>query len=75
MAGLIEAERPALEIFKVVVEGIESDTQVERLRELGFSTGQGFHFSRPVESSVFEQQLRQSIDATPTPASHVLGAC
>jgi EAL domain-containing protein (putative c-di-GMP-specific phosphodiesterase class I) len=32
----------------VVAEGIETDAQADRLRELGCDFGQGFLFSRPV---------------------------
>jgi diguanylate cyclase (GGDEF)-like protein len=37
--------------LRIVAEGIEEAGQVERLRELGCSLGQGFHFARPMSAS------------------------
>jgi diguanylate cyclase (GGDEF)-like protein len=41
----------------VVAEGVETDAQLERLRELGCDEMQGFLFSRPVSADRFEQLL------------------
>ena len=42
----------------VVAEGIETDSQVERLRELGCDLGQGYLFSRPVPAERTAALLR-----------------
>ncbi|MFP4474047.1 MAG: EAL domain-containing protein [Desulfatibacillaceae bacterium] len=39
--------------MSVIAEGIETEQQMERLRELGCPSGQGFLFSRPVEFEEF----------------------
>lgn len=41
----------------IVAEGIEDETQVQALRELGCKRGQGFYFARPSEPSVVEELL------------------
>jgi EAL domain-containing protein (putative c-di-GMP-specific phosphodiesterase class I) len=44
----------------VVAEGIESQAQLERLRELGCDMGQGFHLSPPVSGvALLDQPLSQ----------------
>ena len=44
----------------VVAEGIESEAQLERLRELGCDMGQGFHLSPPVSGvALLDQPLSQ----------------
>jgi diguanylate cyclase (GGDEF)-like protein len=44
----------------VVAEGIESEAQLERLRQLGCDMGQGFHLSPPVSGvALLDQPLRQ----------------
>ena len=43
--------------LKVVAEGVETDRQLQRLRELGCDEMQGFLFSRPVPPDRFEQLL------------------
>jgi EAL domain-containing protein (putative c-di-GMP-specific phosphodiesterase class I) len=40
-----------------VAEGIESGSQADVLRELGFEYGQGFHFPRPAPAADFELRL------------------
>jgi EAL domain-containing protein (putative c-di-GMP-specific phosphodiesterase class I) len=34
--------------LKVVAEGIERETQLERLRRIGCDLGQGYHFAKPL---------------------------
>ncbi|MFG1608421.1 putative bifunctional diguanylate cyclase/phosphodiesterase [Actinoplanes sp. NPDC049265] len=41
----------------VVAEGIETEEQADRLREMGCALGQGFHFFRPLSGEVLEQRL------------------
>ncbi|HVF00199.1 MAG TPA: EAL domain-containing protein, partial [Rubrobacteraceae bacterium] len=36
--------------LSVIAEGIESDEQLTRLKELGCELGQGYHFARPLPS-------------------------
>ncbi|MET0416156.1 MAG: bifunctional diguanylate cyclase/phosphodiesterase, partial [Actinoplanes sp.] len=40
--------------LRTVAEGVESDAQAARLRELGFRHAQGFHFSRPVPATAID---------------------
>src|ERR1700728_3428074 len=44
--------------LKVVAEGVENAEQVAFLQDLGCDQYQGFYFSRPVDSAVFENMLR-----------------
>jgi predicted signal transduction protein with EAL and GGDEF domain len=43
--------------LEIVVEGIESEEQIEMLRVMGCTIFQGFHLSRPVEESRFFERL------------------
>src|SRR5213075_371714 len=43
--------------IEVVAEGIETVSQLEKLRDLGCSYGQGYLFSRPVDRETAEQFL------------------
>jgi EAL domain-containing protein (putative c-di-GMP-specific phosphodiesterase class I) len=38
----------------LIAEGVESETQVRGLRELGCNTAQGYHFARPAPRDVAE---------------------
>ena len=40
-----------------IAEGIESESQLARLRALGCQLGQGFPFARPVTAEAFEALL------------------
>lgn len=42
---------------RVIAEGVEDDRQVEFLKEQGCEEGQGYYFSRPVNSDKFKQLL------------------
>ena len=44
--------------LKVIAEGVESAQQLNLLRSMGCDQYQGFYFSQPVESAVFEEMLR-----------------
>lgn len=48
--------------LEVVAEGIETQTQLDKLRELGCRSGQGYLFSRPVDVAAAEQILMQEQD-------------
>ncbi len=43
--------------IEVVAEGIETASQLEKLRELGCNTGQGYLFSRPIDREAAEDFL------------------
>lgn len=43
--------------LKVVVEGVETEEQVEFLKNIGNCFAQGYFFSRPVESKVYEEMI------------------
>src|SRR5205823_7172269 len=45
--------------MEVVAEGVETEQQLEMLRELRCSYAQGYHLSRPVEGDQFEALLGQ----------------
>jgi diguanylate cyclase (GGDEF)-like protein len=51
----------------VIAEGIETVAQLEQLRTLGCGFGQGYLFSRPLDSQTVEQQILS------TEAHHILG--
>jgi diguanylate cyclase (GGDEF)-like protein len=50
--------------LRVVAEGIETEDQVERLRELGCDLVQGFHFAKPLEPSALGELLARGTRAT-----------
>ncbi len=43
--------------LNVVVEGVETKEQVEFLKDIGNCYAQGYYYSRPVESTVYEEML------------------
>ena len=49
--------------MQVVAEGVETAGQVERLKALGCSFGQGFYFSKPVPAGEAGQLVRQQAEA------------
>jgi diguanylate cyclase (GGDEF)-like protein/PAS domain S-box-containing protein len=51
----------------VVAEGVESDAQLQLLREMGCRTAQGFWFAQPVDASTAADLLGRSL-IPPTPA-------
>jgi diguanylate cyclase (GGDEF)-like protein len=64
VAGAIVAMSKSLGIT-TIAEGIESAEQAARMRELGCTYGQGFHFARPVDAS---EAWGRSRTASPRPA-------
>jgi EAL domain-containing protein (putative c-di-GMP-specific phosphodiesterase class I) len=42
--------------LEVIVEGIETERQLESLVEMGATRGQGYHFTRPVSAEEFGQR-------------------
>ena len=41
----------------VIAEGIETDSQLDQLREMGCESGQGFHLSRPLAAECVDELL------------------
>ncbi len=54
--------------LEVVAEGIESARQLDLLRQLGCSLGQGFIFSRPCDAIVAEKYLSDQIRVKGSPS-------
>lgn len=50
---------------KIIAEGIECSAQHERLRELGCTFGQGFHFARPADALTTTRLLRSFAQKPP----------
>jgi diguanylate cyclase (GGDEF)-like protein/PAS domain S-box-containing protein len=50
----------------VVAEGIETIEQLDALRQLGCTNGQGYLFSRPVDAATAEEFLRNGADLSAT---------
>ncbi|MBX3605599.1 MAG: EAL domain-containing protein [Piscinibacter sp.] len=42
---------------QVIAEGIETESQLSQLREMGCESGQGFHLSRPMDASQVDELL------------------
>jgi diguanylate cyclase (GGDEF)-like protein/PAS domain S-box-containing protein len=45
----------------IIAEGIETPAQVEQLRRLGCSLGQGYHLSRPLAAEVVDKMLARMV--------------
>jgi EAL domain-containing protein (putative c-di-GMP-specific phosphodiesterase class I) len=48
--------------LRVIAEGVENESQLSFLRELGCDEYQGYFRSRPLPAAEFEQLLRQPAD-------------
>jgi diguanylate cyclase (GGDEF)-like protein len=46
--------------LEVVAEGIETDAEAQKLRELGCGMGQGYHFGRPVDAAATLRYLAEN---------------
>jgi len=47
--------------LEVIAEGVETERQAERLREMGCRRAQGFHFARPLTPEDFESLLGETL--------------
>jgi EAL domain-containing protein (putative c-di-GMP-specific phosphodiesterase class I) len=52
----------------IVAEGIETPTQLQKLRELGCELGQGYLFSKPVDSFKATELLGLKLGVVSWPA-------
>jgi diguanylate cyclase (GGDEF)-like protein/PAS domain S-box-containing protein len=55
--------------LKPIAEGIENTEQLQRLRQLGCTLGQGFHLHRPLTPEQLDTVLRQQAHHTPPTAA------
>ena len=60
-----QGETGSLSLDLVIAEGVESQAQLEYLREIDCSEAQGFLFGKPLPSDVISQLLIQEPYATP----------
>ncbi|MDJ0923251.1 MAG: EAL domain-containing protein [Acidimicrobiia bacterium] len=51
--------------LQTIVEGIEHQAQLEKLRELGCRTGQGFYFAKPLAQSHANRLVDREVDGKP----------
>ncbi|MEC5160430.1 MULTISPECIES: bifunctional diguanylate cyclase/phosphodiesterase [unclassified Janthinobacterium] len=54
--------------LRVIAEGVETEAQLDYLRQHGCDEMQGYYFSRPLPPEQFEQMLRQGLRLAPAPA-------
>ena len=54
--------------LRVIAEGVETEAQLDYLRQHGCDEMQGYYFSRPLPPEQFEQLLRQGKRLAPAPA-------
>src|SRR5690625_3136463 len=59
--------------IKTVAEGIENEAQVRILRKIGYTDGQGYLFSRPLNEKQFEQYLEFYKESKVIQKPHNLG--
>ena len=57
----------------VVVEGVETQTQVDFLKSIGCDNIQGFYYSRPLPEGEFEEFIKEDIKHTVKPIKNVNG--
>jgi len=46
---------------QIVCEGVETEADVELMREIGACVAQGYRYSKPISEELFEQRLSQSL--------------
>lgn len=51
--------------LSVVAEGVETDEQLERLREIGCDYVQGYFFGKPMPEDVFEELMKRRTGKRP----------
>ncbi len=47
---------------QIVCEGVETDADVELMREIGARVAQGYRYAKPVSEMAFEERLSQSVE-------------
>ncbi|MBK6305062.1 MAG: EAL domain-containing protein [Gemmatimonadetes bacterium] len=52
--------------MRIVAEGIETEGQLQALRELGCEMGQGYLFARPLTSDQLLARIREELAMRPT---------
>jgi diguanylate cyclase (GGDEF)-like protein/PAS domain S-box-containing protein len=58
----------------IIAEGIETESELDQLRELGCGAGQGFHLSRPLAADMIDAMLDGLVaQSRPGPAAQVPG--
>jgi diguanylate cyclase (GGDEF)-like protein len=60
--------------LKAVAEGIETEGQLTRLREMGYRLGQGFHLARPLPAGEVGRLMGGSLDTRPVGSASFRGA-
>jgi EAL domain-containing protein (putative c-di-GMP-specific phosphodiesterase class I) len=60
--------------FDLIAEGVETEDQLEMLRNLGIDVFQGYLFGRPVSPTDFERNWRDSTSSTDRGQAEVVGA-
>ena len=57
----------------VIAEGVETEAQIRKLRELGCTIVQGYYFSRPLHPGDFESEILMKTNGAATPRSDAGG--
>ncbi len=50
---------------QIVCEGVETDNDVELMREIGAYVAQGYRYAKPVPEDVFEERLDEDVKIKP----------
>jgi diguanylate cyclase (GGDEF)-like protein/PAS domain S-box-containing protein len=53
----------------IIAEGIESESELDQLYDMGCASGQGFHLSRPLAAELIDKMLEGLVAQTPTAPS------
>ena len=72
LARTIVQMADSLDVSTVVAEGIETEAQLARLRDLGCRFGQGYLLSRPLERDAYETLLAEHLREAATAGLEVL---
>jgi diguanylate cyclase (GGDEF)-like protein/PAS domain S-box-containing protein len=72
LARTIMQMADSLEVTTVVAEGIETEAQLARLRDLGCRYGQGYLLSRPLEREAYQSLVREHLAEAAVAGAEVL---